>query len=95
MSSKNFVPRQILCESNRRKYSQMCSMSFTWTSEKKKIEDVLLLPEKENKIFKVSKCEGNCVKGLVTNTEPFRLREIQINFFKCSYKVDASFKTYI
>lgn len=63
--------------------------------KKKKIEDVLLLPEKENKIFKVSKCEGNCVKGLVTNTEPFRLREIQINFFKCSYKVDASFKTYI
>lgn len=41
---------------------------------------MLLLPEKENKIFKVSKCEGNCIKGLVANTEPFRLREIQINF---------------
>ena len=40
--------------------------------KKKKIEDVLLLPEKENKVFEVSKSEGDCIKGLVTNTEPFR-----------------------
>ena len=46
-------------------------MLFTGTLKNKKIEDVLL-PEKENKVFEVSKSEGDCIKGLVTNTEPFR-----------------------
>ena len=48
---------------------------------KKKIEDVLLLPEKENKGFEISKSEGDCIKVLVQTLNHLELIKIQINFF--------------
>lgn len=48
---------------------------------------------RENKIFKVSKCKGICIKGLVANTEPFRIELPKLIFVCVFIKVDANFKT--
>ena len=44
-------------------------MLFTWTFEKKKLKMCFYYMRMKTKF---SKNEGDCIKGLVTNTEPFR-----------------------
>ena len=73
MSSQTFCNLDKFCVNEAEESSFKSAIRYSQgLKKKKKIEDVLLLPEKENKVFEVSKSEGDCIKGLVTNTEPFR-----------------------
>lgn len=88
-SSKNFVPSQFLCvkttEESTLKYAMYHSCACL---EKKLLEDAL--SDRRNKILNVSICEGNCIKRLVTNTEPFGIERYPN--LKCSYESGYQFK---
>jgi len=72
MSSQTFCNLDKFCVNETEESSFKSAICYSQGLKKKKFEDVLLLPEKENKVFEVSKSEGDSIKGLVTNTEPFR-----------------------
>lgn len=59
--------------------------------EKKLLEDAL--SDRGNKILNVSICEGNCIKGLVTNTEPFGIERYP-NLVSVVMKVDTNLKIF-